>query len=52
MTENKNKEEVEETPTEAVAESENIQQLSAEIESLKKQLVDASSKMGEYPKAG
>jgi molecular chaperone GrpE len=48
MTEKKNKEEVEETPTEAVAESDNTEQLSAEIESLKKQLAEASSKTSEY----
>src|SRR6266542_2375181 len=49
MTEKKkHEEEVEETPTEAVAESENTQQLSAEIEALKTKLVEAESKTSEY----
>jgi molecular chaperone GrpE len=49
MTENKKQEEqVEETETEAVAESENTEQLSAENEALKKKLVEAESKTAEY----
>lgn len=40
--------EIEETPTEAVAESDNTEQLSAEFESLKKQLADAEAKASEY----
>lgn len=50
MTENKKhtQEEIEETPTEAVAESETTEQLSAEIESLKKKLAEAESKTSDY----
>ena len=47
MTENKkhtHEEEVEETQTEAVAESDNTEQLSAEVESLKKKLAEAEAK--------
>jgi molecular chaperone GrpE len=49
MTEKKkHKHEDEETPTEAVAESDNTEQLSAELESLKKQLAEAEAKASEY----
>jgi molecular chaperone GrpE len=51
MTENKkhtHEEEVEETQAEAVAESESTEQLSAEIESLKKKLAEAEAKTSEY----
>ena len=49
MTENKKQEEqVEETQTEAVAESENTEQLSAEFQALKKKLAEAESKTNEY----
>lgn len=54
MTENKKhkheeESEVEETqPTEAVAESDNTEQLSAEIEALKTKLAEAESKISEY----
>jgi molecular chaperone GrpE len=41
-------EELEENQAEAVATSENIEQLSAQVESLKKQLADAESKTLEY----
>ena len=49
MTENKKQEEeFEETQNEAVAESENAQQMSAELETLKKKLAEAESKTNEY----
>jgi molecular chaperone GrpE len=51
MTENKkhkDEEQVEETQTQAVAESENTEQLSAEVDALKKKLADAESKVTEY----
>src|SRR6266508_3988426 len=49
MTEKKKHEQaVEETQTEAVAESENTEQLSAEIEALKTKLAEAESKTSEY----
>ncbi|HSJ86834.1 MAG TPA: nucleotide exchange factor GrpE [Anaerolineales bacterium] len=51
MTENKKhtqEEEVEETQTEAVAESDNTEQLSAEVESLKKKLAESEAKTSEY----
>ena len=41
-------EEIEENKAEAVATSENVEQLSAEIEALKKQLAEAESKASEY----
>lgn len=44
----KHPEEVEETPTEAVAESDNTEALSAEIEELKKKLAEAESRTSEY----
>lgn len=44
----KHEEEAEEIQAEAVAESDNTEQLSAEIESLKKQLAEAESKTFEY----
>ena len=44
----KHEEKVEEVQMEAVAESENTEQLSAEIEALKKQLAEAESKTSEY----
>ena len=51
MTEKKkhtHEEEIEEMPPEAVAESENTEQLSAEVESLNKRLADAEAKTAEY----
>jgi len=51
MTENKkhkHEEQVEETQTQAIAESENTEQLSAEVDALKKKLADAESKVAEY----
>ena len=44
----KHEEEVEEMHAEAVAESNNIEELSAEIEALKKQLAEAESRTSEY----
>lgn len=51
MTEKKkhtHEEEMEEMQTQAVVESENTEQLSAELESLKKKLADAEAKTAEY----
>lgn len=51
MTENKkhkHEEQDEETPSQAVAESDNVEQLSAEMESLKKKLAEAEAKSSEY----
>lgn len=52
MTENKKhkneEEEIEESQTEAVAESDSTEQLSAEIEALKAKLADAESKANDY----
>lgn len=54
MTEKKHKHkdedavEIEDIQAEAVAESENTEQLSAELEALKKQLAEAEAKMSEY----
>jgi molecular chaperone GrpE len=44
----KHEEEIEETQAEAVAESDNTEQLSAEIQALKTKLVEAESKTSEY----
>src|SRR5215208_5861376 len=51
MTEKKkhtHEEDIEETPTEAVAESDNTEQLSAGLEALKEKLAEAVSKTSEY----